>query len=371
MSALSHSLFGALVAAALAAGCGHHDATSRPTHERVLPRSVVLRGPSAAYVTVERAETATQPAPRALVARVTFDDRQVAVIGPPVQGRVASVSVVVGDAVARGALLATLHAPDIAAASAQIAQARTARALAERNAQRAQMLQQQGAGSDADRLAAEAAVMQSRAEEQRAIAALSAIGGARGSSDYELRSPIAGIVVERNVAVGTEVHTDQDRPVIIVADLSTVWVEADVHEQDLARIHPGDPATVEVVAFPGRRFEGRIGYVSNTVDPQTRVAHARIELPNADLALRPGMFASVRTSGPPDGVTEVPTSAVLARRDQFFVFVRNDDGTYTQREVLPGEQRGMHVAILSGLRPGEPVVTEGAILLDAEANEAL
>ena len=82
------------------------------------------------------------------------------------------------------------------------------------------------------------------------------------------------------------------------------------------------------------------------------------------------MFARVQVRGPSAGAAEVPTSAVLARRDQFFVFVRSGDGSYVQKEVRIGEQRGQHVTILAGLAPGEQVVTEGAILLDAEANEA-
>jgi multidrug efflux pump subunit AcrA (membrane-fusion protein) len=112
-------------------------------------------------------------------------------------------------------------------------------------------------------------------------------------------------------------------------------------------------------------------YIGNTLDPATRVAVARIEVANPDLSLRPGMFANVQVKGLSEGLADIPVAALLARRDQFFVFTRNENGTFAQREVRPGEQHGQHVQILSGLRPGEPVVTEGAILLDAEANEAL
>jgi cobalt-zinc-cadmium efflux system membrane fusion protein len=341
-------------------------------HEHKPDHSVVLRGPSASYVTVEPAGPASHLHSRTLVARVAFDERKVAALGPPVQGRVASVNVVVGDRVEKDAPLLTIHAPDIAAALAQVAETKTARSLAEKNAERAHMLMQRGAGSEAETLTADAALMQARSEEERARSALSALGGAHGSSDYALRSPIAGIVVERNVSVGSEVSTGQDQPCVKVADLHDVWVIADVYEQDLARVHVGDEASVEVVAFRGREFPGRITYVGNTVDPQTRVAQARIELANPDFVLRPGMYANVHTQGLAEGGgVEIPLSAVLARRDQFFVFTRKDDGTYAQREVRPGEQRGRHIAILSGLSPGEPVVTEGAILLEAEANEAL
>jgi membrane fusion protein, heavy metal efflux system len=357
--------------ACLTAACPSVVPLGMAVHEHKPDHSVVLRGPSASYVTVEPAGAATHLHSRTLVARVAFDDRRVAALGPPVQGRVASVAVVVGDRVEKGAPLLTIHAPDIAAALAQVAESHTARVLAEKNAERARMLMQRGAGSEAETLTADAALLQAKSEEERAREALKALGGAHGSSDYALRSPIAGIVVERNVSVGSEVSTGQDQPCVKVADLSKVWVIADVYEQDLARVHVGDAANVEVMAFRGRSFPGHITYIGNTVDPQTRVAQARVELDNPDLTLRPGMFANVRTEGLAEGAVEIPLSAVLARRDQFFVFTRKDDGTYAQREVRPGEQRGQHIAILSGLAPGDPVVTEGAILLDAEANEAL
>jgi cobalt-zinc-cadmium efflux system membrane fusion protein len=273
--------------------------------------------------------------------------------------------------VRQGEVLATIHAPDVAAANAQVLETHAATVLAESNARRAQSLVTEGAGSVAEQQQAEAALVQAHSEAARAIAARNALGGVHGLSDYELHSPIAGEVVERSVTVGAEVHVGQDQPLITVADLSTVWVLADVFEQDLPLIHVGDEASVDVVAFPGRRFTGRITYVSDTIDPQTRAARARIEIPNPDGALRPGMFAHVEAHGQVEGSAEVPMSAVLARRDQYFVFVHNPDGTFVQREVQLGEQHGQHVTILSGLRPGEPVVTDGAILLDAEANTAL
>lgn len=352
--------------------CGNGaSAEPPPTHAKTLDNSVELRGPSASYIRVEPAAAAERDAERSLVARVAFDERKVAALGPPVQGRVSSIDVVPGDHVEKGALLLTLRAPDIAAASAQLSEAKTARSLAERNAERAQLLLDRGAGSQAEAQQAESALAQAQAEEQRATAVLAAFGGSHGSNEYQLRSPIAGVVVERNVAMGTEVHADQDKPLITVADLSTLWVMADVYEQDLARIRVGDEARVHLPAFPDKEPVGHITYIANTIDPVTRVAIARIEIANPDSSLRPGMFASVRVKGLSDGVVDIPIAAVLARRDQFFVFTRNPNGSFAQREVRPGEQHGEHVQILAGLNPGDPVVTEGAILLDAEANEAL
>jgi cobalt-zinc-cadmium efflux system membrane fusion protein len=360
------------IAVLFATACGNaSSAEPPPTHAKIGDNSVELHGASASYVRVEAAAPAERNAERSLAARIAFDDRKLAALGPSVQGRVTSVDVLPGDRVEKGALLLTLRAPDIAAASAQLAEAKTARSLAERNAERAKLLLDKGAGSQAESQQADAALAQAQSEEQRASGVLAALGGSHGSNEFQLRSPIAGVVVERNVSVGTEVHADQDKPLVTIADLSTLWVMADVYEQDLARIHVGDEARVHVPAFPDREPVGHITYIGNTIDPQTRVDVARIEIPNPDLSLRPGMFANVQVTGLSDGVVDVPLAAVLARRDQFFVFTQNANGSFSEREVKPGEQHGQHVRILSGIAPGEPVVTAGAILLDAEANEAL
>lgn len=353
-------------------GCRRHgESEPTPTHSKRADRSIVLSGQSAAYVRTELAAAARLEHSRSLVARVSFDERNWAKMGPPVGGRVASINVVTGDTVKAGSVLLTIHAPDIASAQAQVAQAKSARMLAEKGAARAALLVRDGAGSEAERQQADGQLVQAQNEEQRAIATLSAIGGAHGSSEYALRSPIAGTVVERNATVGMQVHADQDAPLVMVADLSNVWVLADVYEQDLSRVHVGDLVTVQTVAYPGRLIEGKITYVAGMVDPQTRAARARIELPNPDLSLRPGMFARVEVRGLGQGAADVPTSAVLARRDQFFVFTKNADGSYVQREVQIGDQRGQHTTIIEGIKVGDEVVTEGAILLDAETNEAL
>lgn len=302
---------------------------------------------------------------------MTYDERHYATIGPPVQGRVAAVNFVTGDHVNRGDVLLTIHSADIASLQSQVAETHTSRILAEQIAVRTADLVRQGAASVAEQLQTAAAAQQARDEERRAAASITAIGARSGTADYSLRSPISGTVVERNVAVGNEVHADQDGPLFRIADLANVWVIAEVYEQDLSLVHVGDEANVDVLAYPDRAFVGHITYVGDTVDPQTRSVHARIELANPQTVLRPGMYAHVTLHSAARGVADVPTSAVLARRDQFFVFVRSPDGSYAQREVRLGEQHGQHTTILDGLQPGDPVVTEGSILLDAEANEAL
>jgi cobalt-zinc-cadmium efflux system membrane fusion protein len=307
---------------------------------------------------------------RPLLARVSFDERRVAVLGTPVSGRVTAVSVVTGTAVKAGAALVTIHSADVAAARSQGAQAKEARMLAAQRAVRARLLLQQGAGSEAEAQEAETALAAAHTEEQRASSVLSGLGGADSASDYVLRSPMAGTVVERNVEVGNAVGADQGQPLVTIADLSTVWIIADVYENDLPYVRAGEAARVTIPILGKRRYEGRVAYVGSVVDATTRTARARLELPNPDAALRPGMFAEMVIDAPERASAIVPTSALLARRDEMFLFVETKKGHFMQRKVQLGAQTGDHVALLNGVEPGERIVTRGAILLDAEANAA-
>lgn len=362
-------LLAVLVVAAV--GCRRkRDHEDGAANVRRADRSLVLSDAGAAYLRVEPARKATTARMRDFAGRVTFDERHVARLGPAVAGRVSSINVVTGDTVRKGDVLLTIYAPDVASAQAQAAQAKTARTLAEHAAERARTLQRDGAGSEVELQQAEAALAQAVSEERRAIAALGAVGGATSPTEYALRSPIAGRVIERNVAVGAQVTPSSDKTLLTVGDLSTVWVVADVFEQDLAHVQPGADATIQLLALRGRTFSGKVTHLSSVVDPFTRATEARIELANAAGELKPGMSARVLIRGASPGEAEVPMSAVLARRDQFFVFVRQKDGSFVEREVQLGEQHGEHATIMGGLAQGEDVVTEGAILLDAELRDA-
>lgn len=332
--------------------------------------SVTLSGASLDYLRVEAVTKPSTTVQRPLLSRVSFDEQRVAVLGAPVSGRVAAVHVVTGSSVTAGAPLLTIHSGDMAMVRLQLAQAKEARALAEQRSARAKLLVTQGAGSEAESQEASTALASARTEEQRASAALGALGGTGSTSDYVLRSPIAGTVVERSVEVGNAVGADQGQPLVTVADLASVWIVADIYEQDLPYVRTGQAAHVTVPALNGRRYEGNVSYVGNVVDANTRTTRARVELKNSDNALRPGMFADMLVEAPETASGVVPTSALLARRDETFVFVESKPGHFEQRKVHAGVQSGDHVVLLSGVVPGERVVTRGAILLDAEANAA-
>ncbi|MGD2067180.1 MAG: efflux RND transporter periplasmic adaptor subunit [Gemmatimonadota bacterium] len=182
-----------------------------------------------------------------------------------------------------------------------------------------------------------------------------------------LRSPASGVVVEKNVVEGDRIMPGMT--VYRIADLSRVWIEADVFEKDLGVVREGQTASASFEAFPGRAFAARVTYVYPTVSMDTRTGRIRLELPNPDQILKPGMYARISLDVPPTGKTlVVPRSAVLSTGARSLIFVRAADGTLVPREVTAGRTVGRHVEILAGVEAGERVVSSAAFLVDAESN---
>ena len=187
------------------------------------------------------------------------------------------------------------------------------------------------------------------------------------SKTLTLRSPASGIVVEKNVVEGDRIMIGMT--VYRIADLSRVWIEADVFEKDLALVREGQGALVSFQAYPGKVFAARVTYVYPTVSLRSRTARVRLELPNPDLGLKPGMYAQIRLESlPTEPTLVVPRSAVIATGERTLVFVQAADGALLPREVQPGRTAGRYMQILSGLEEGERIVSSAAFLVDAESN---
>lgn len=179
-------------------------------------------------------------------------------------------------------------------------------------------------------------------------------------------APATGIVMDKMVLEGQRVMAGD--PLYRIADLSTVWLEGDLFEQDLPLVRLGLTATVAVEALPGEPLRGRVIYISPTVDPLTRTARVRLSLPNPGLRLKPGMYATMRFRSPGTAVVSVPRSAVLVTGERAMLFVRADDGRLMPRQVELGGGTAERVAIRSGLSAGEVVVASATFLVDAESN---
>ncbi|HEY1852595.1 MAG TPA: efflux RND transporter periplasmic adaptor subunit [Candidatus Binataceae bacterium] len=182
-------------------------------------------------------------------------------------------------------------------------------------------------------------------------------------SEFPLVSPIAGTLVKRDLRIGAMVDREGPAPLEVI-NLERVWVIANIFEHDLAGLRAGDRAEVTVEAYPNRRFSGRVTYIGDEVDRTTRAVRARIEVPNSDHVLKPGMFA--RAAIDADGAREVvvaPESAVYEIDGKAVVFVPAGDGRFSVRPVTLGGRGNETVEITAGLKPGDEVVAKGGLAL--------
>ena len=190
----------------------------------------------------------------------------------------------------------------------------------------------------------------------------------RAERALTLYAPVSGIVVEKNILAGQAVQAGQ--PLYTIADLSEVWVEAELREHDAGLVTEGDMATVELAAFPGRPLQGRVEYIYPTLQEQARTLKARIAITNPDGRLKPGMFATVRLQAPGRTTLTVPTSAVLNTGERRVVFVDMGGGRITPYEIEAGRVAGPYTEVLAGLEPGQRVVSSAQYMLDSESNLA-
>lgn len=292
-----------------------------------------------------------------------------------VPGRVVRVLASLGDRVKAGQPLAVLD-------SLAVGEARSARAQALAELDVAQAALERAESLRAENIVPEREYLRARGDFQKARAALAAANEklrmlgvgvsaqGEGGSVFTVEAPFAGTVIEKSAVPGA--LSDPAKPLFMVADLSTVWIEANVFERDLARISLGAPASVTVSAWPGEAFKGKVTYVSNVMDPETRTVRARVEAANRDGRLRPGMFANVVISVPSESTGKalyVPEEAVVLMDGKPSVFVRGEHG-FEAREVTTGARSGGRVELKGGVSAGEQAVIAGAYELKARIQKS-
>lgn len=362
------SVLPVVAAAALACSRGHAVEAAAPP---AAPPGEVRLPALPDFVKLARVEPSQEAGATAVTGKVTFDEGRVSHVGAPVSGRVTELLVQAGDRVRRGQGLLAIASPDAesavadhvaATADAEVARktlAREQRLYADQAVPYKEVLQAQ---SDATKAAAALARARGRLE----VLGIDPAAASPHASRYVLRAPIDGIVVERPAFPGMEVRADGGVSLVTVADLSRLWVLADVYERDLGQVAAGQLATVRVAGFPGKAFEGRVGHVGDLVDPATRTVKVRIEVANPDRLLKPEMFARVSLRGAPGAaVLTVPAQAVLSDGEASAVVIALGGGRFQKRTIESGPEQEGRVRVLSGLAPGDQVVVDGALFLRA------
>jgi len=287
-------------------------------------------------------------------------------VAPRVEGRIVSVTANLGDKVAVGQPLAALDSVALGEAQAALREAQSAHRIAEAEYRRAEGLAAQEIIPQRDYLRAKGDFEKSASELEAARGKLRLLGAApgNGGATFELRAPLAGTVIHRDATVG-ELATPST-PVFTVADLSHLWIEANLAEDTLARVRVGAPASVTVGAYPGERFGGKVTYIAGVLDKETHSVPARIEVGNADGRLKPEMFATaaIETGRAGAPSLSVPDASVILLQGQPTVFLAGHGG-YEPHPVQLGDKLGGRTVVEAGLKAGDQVVTAGTYALKA------
>ena len=293
-----------------------------------------------------------------------------------VSGRVTQVKAELGQAVMQNEILATVYSPELADAQTAFITAKANRDAHGLKLTRTQRLYAIGAASreELEQMTAQATEMDRMLETARARLVLLGIPEDKAQrlatpadvvTTFDVKAPIAGVITKRMANPG--VNIDLSTALFTVTDLSTVWVVADLYERDFASVGVGSPITITTMAYPGLELRGRVDYIDPQVQAETRTAKLRAEVPNGGNRLRFGMFVDVsigaRAARP---IVKVPKDAVQTVGAKSVVYISTAPGRFMPHEVTIGDTMGDHIAITSGVEPGDQVVTEGAFFIRAE-----
>lgn len=293
------------------------------------------------------------------VSIVQADERRLHTVAPRFDGWIERLYVnTTGQAVRKGDALMDVYSPDLVAAQQEYLIARKG----------LQSVAQGGPEiADGMRRLIDGALQRMRNWDisETELKRLQAEGTAR--QYVTLRSTVSGVVLEKPSIQGKRFMAGE--VLYQIADLSTVWVLADVFEQDLAVVRPGQPAKIGIDAYPGKEFNGKVTFIYPTVTPETRTAKVRVELANPQGLLKPAMYARVEiVSGRGRNVLSVPDSSVLDTGTRQVVLVDLGEGRFEPRPIKPGARADGYVEILEGVKAGEAVVVSANFLIDAESN---
>jgi len=308
--------------------------------------------------------------------KVTFDDLRVQHVFSPVTGRVMKIVAQLGQQLKKGDPLAVIQSPDVGQFSSDLGKADADLVAAQRDYKREKELWEKHATSQKDFETAEDTYRKAKAEKDRALQKASLLRSGNVSmvdQSYTLPSPIDGEVLMRNLSLGVEVQGQYSggasQELFTVGKLDEVWVLGDIFELDMAHVTVGAPASVHVIAYPGKTFGGKVDWVSRILDPTTRTAKVRCTFHNPDNLLKPEMYATVAISVDIRRELALPKGSVLRSMDETVVFVdagKTGDGKIrlvrTPVTVDEGESSNW-LPVSKGLAKGTRVVTHGGVLL--------
>jgi cobalt-zinc-cadmium efflux system membrane fusion protein len=362
---LALALAGAAGPGACSPDSGRQQAEEKPAIERqgeklVIPAGSPLRERLKVGAVKEQSLQRHLTAP----AVVEAEPSKLAKITPPVSGKVVRLFVKFGDSVKKGQPLLSMDAPDLVQAQSDYLRAKSSLGQAERTLARQQDLASHGIGARREVEQAETERDNAKAELERSLSRLKLlkVDTSRIGEPLAVRSPIDGRVVDLAVTPG-EFKNDPNAVLMIVADLETIWVTANVQEKDIRRVHKNDEATAMFAAYPGEKFTGKVLIVSDLLDPETHAIKVRVAFQNDEGRLKPGMFATTTFASTAAEEVVVPSTALVLIGDKNYVFVETAPWTFERRAVEVEETQGSVTVVRSGVQAGNRIVVKDAVLL--------
>src|SRR5206468_10037255 len=295
----------------------------------------------------------TDPVP----ARIAIDETRASKVQVPLNGRVSQVFVELGQRVRQGEPLFSVMSPEIADLRAAKDKAALDRDVAGAGLDRVHNLVQTRALPAKEELLAQQQLKEAEMALKAASAKVDALRvSERADNEFTLTAPRQGVVVDKSILVGQEVAPDASNSLMVIADLSSVWILADLFESEAGAIEEGAAALVTSPSIPELSAQGKVDMVSAVVNPDRHTVPIRVRLANPDGALRPNIYARVRfATTARAGTVEVPTTALITDGAHQYVYVQNDGGRFSRREIVAGPARDGRVPVLSGLTSGETI----------------
>jgi len=362
-------LFG--ISAILLAGCSASPKTE-PNTATSVNGAVVVTESQMKEVSLEEVKSVPIQEEFSAVGEVSFDENNVVRIYPIVSGSVDKVHVSLGDYVQKGTLLATILSTDITTFQRDFNVAKADQEVAEKNMDRAQELYKSGMMSEKDFAEAKKDYTNAVSNFNEKKQILHLYGGSPDRLDalFRVMAPRSGFIVERNINEGTQIRTDNSTNIFTISDLKTVWIWANVHESDMAKVKEGDQVTVKTIAYPDKTYTGNIRKIGTMLDPASRVIRVRTELENENGELKPEMFATVMIrSKAKDEVLAIPLKSIVLENNKFFAMREKAPRTFEKVQVTIGKRFTDFAEVTTGLSAGDKVIVNGALYVLTAYNQ--
>jgi cobalt-zinc-cadmium efflux system membrane fusion protein len=304
-----------------------------------------------------------------LTGKVGFNENNVARIFPMVSGIITGVNVQIGDYVKKGQTLGVIKSMEMAAYSSDLITSKTNLLIAKKNLDASEDMYKSGLLSQKDLVTAEEMYKQTEAQLTRSTQVLQ-INGGNTTGEYIVRAPISGFIVEKMINNNMAIRADNTNNLYTISDLKNVWVEANVYESNITKVHKGDAADVTTLSYPGRIFKGKVDQVLNVLDPTNKVMKIKVVLPNPDYALKPEMFASVTVENQRNSEALcIPSSALIFDQSQYFVLIYRSlsDVRIAPVTIIDTHEGKSYVS--GDIKEGDKVIASNAILIYQAMND--